>query len=72
VAFRKLDERRIYRDEVLGLRVDTVETPEGEVLYRKVVEYQKSAAVVPILSGLIGWAAYRIMKRGRDGRADRG
>ena len=49
MAFRKLDERRIYRDEVLGLRVDTVETPEGEVLYRKVVEYRKSAAVVPVL-----------------------
>lgn len=50
MAFRKLAERQVYRDEALGLRIDTVETPKGQVLSRKVVEYRKSAAVVPVLS----------------------
>ena len=50
LVFHKVSETRIFRDQMLGLRIDRVVTPDGETISRKVVEYRKSAAVVPVFS----------------------
>lgn len=46
--FRRLESRVIFRDELLGLREDTVATPADALITRKVVEYRRSVAVIAL------------------------
>ncbi|MGD0201411.1 MAG: NUDIX hydrolase [Bryobacteraceae bacterium] len=43
-----MEQSTIYLDETLGLRRDKVLAPDNVVLYRKVVQYHPSAAVVAL------------------------
>jgi 8-oxo-dGTP pyrophosphatase MutT (NUDIX family) len=46
--FQATESKTIYRDAILGLREDTVRTPEGVDILRKVIEYRPACAVVPL------------------------
>src|SRR5437879_1204475 len=50
--FQRLESKIIFRDETLGLRKDLVRTPSGNLLWRKVVEYQKASTVVALTEDL--------------------
>ena len=43
--WRRVTSKRLFHDDVLGLREDEVTTPDGSVLMRKVVEYRPAVAV---------------------------
>ncbi len=45
---RLVDSRRLYQGRILGLRLDTVERPDGRRLTREVVEHGPVVAMVPI------------------------
>jgi len=46
MSFRIVKRQDIYRDDVLGLRQDTVLTPTGTRITRRVFEYQPACAIV--------------------------
>jgi ADP-ribose pyrophosphatase YjhB (NUDIX family) len=46
--FQTTESKTLYRDSILGLREDTVRTPEGVDILRKVIEYRPACAVVPL------------------------
>lgn len=48
VIHTKVGQRRIFQDEVLGLREDFLVGPSGVRLHRKVLEYQPASVVLPI------------------------
>lgn len=50
MSFEKLSERTIFRDQFIGLREDILRTPSGQLVPRKVVEYRKAVAVVPVMA----------------------
>jgi len=47
-APRSLRSTRIYKGEVINLRVDEIELPSGRVAQREVVEHRGAVAIVPI------------------------
>ena len=46
--FQYLARRILFKDDIVTLREDDVRDPEGRVFHRKVIEYKKAAAVLPI------------------------
>ncbi|MBS7622407.1 NUDIX hydrolase [Candidatus Bathyarchaeota archaeon] len=44
-----IDSRRIYDGRVIGLRVDRIRLPSGEVFDREVVEHRGAVAMLPLL-----------------------
>jgi ADP-ribose pyrophosphatase len=44
-----IDSRRIYDGRVIGLRVDRIQLPSGEVFDREVVEHRGAVAMLPLL-----------------------
>ena len=45
---RTIESQRIYKGRVVGLRVDTVQLPQGRVTQREIVEHGGAVAVVPL------------------------
>ena len=45
---RTVDSRRIYRGNIIGVRVDTVTLPGGGTSYREIVEHDHSVVMVPV------------------------
>jgi len=43
-----IESQRIYQGRVVGLRVDTVQLPQGRVTKREIVEHSGCVAIVPI------------------------
>lgn len=43
-----IESRRIYKGRVVGLRVDTVQLPDGRVSQRELVEHSASVSIVPL------------------------
>ena len=48
VTLRRLSQRRIFRDEFLGLREDLLADASGTEMRRKVVEYQPASVILPV------------------------
>lgn len=48
---RVLDSRRLFEGRIVGLRIDTVELPDGRTSTREIVEHDAVVAVVPLLEG---------------------
>ncbi|MBI2846299.1 MAG: NUDIX hydrolase [Chloroflexi bacterium] len=40
--------RRIYKGHVVGLRIDTVELPDGRTTQREIVEHSESVSIIPV------------------------
>lgn len=45
---KTIDSRRIYKGKIIGMRVDTVEMPDGRRTKREVCEHNGGVAVLPV------------------------
>ena len=45
---KTIETQSIYKGKVLGLRVDTIELPDGAISQREIVEHGESVVVAPL------------------------